>query len=260
MNLDLYQSCIFCFRVRDAYSDPPVHQFAGQANQGTSASFSAAHRSKATDDLGRSAGKVNTSSARSTSEGASPKSGSSIDIGHDVTPEETFISLAKTSKHAHGPSFRELPLVEPVDEARNHKESDKSAITADEIPIREDTYEQWIADNLLRDIPEDTRVTDDVGSKRVSGPSSDPKSDLNSLLGPLTEPRSGDRNSDDPNTSEQTRPKFNRGPLLPSVIYMPFVRVCGIVTRLFEPSPLPGRRRIRWRCVSYCRYVLLMQK
>ena len=260
MDLDLYEHCKFCFRARDPYSDPPVHQSTGQRSQEGSASFSAASRSKATAGLGRSAAKVDISSALPTSEGASPKSGSPINIRHDVTPEETSISLSKVSKHAHGPSKRELPLEEPVDEAQNHKEPDKSAIPADEISIPEDTYEQWIADDILRDISGDTGVSDDVGPERVRGFSSDPESDLDSLLGPLLEPSTGDRSSDDSDTSEQTRTKLNRGHLLPAIIYMLLVRVCGIVTRLFEPNPLPGRTRIRWRCVSYSRYVLLMQK
>ena len=193
------------------------------------------------------------------SEGASPKSEYPINIRHDVTPEETSISLSRISKHAHGPLEREFSLEEPVDSAQDHEEPDKSAITADDISIREDTYEQWLADDILRDISRDTGVSDDVETKPVHGPSSDPESDLDSLLGPVIEPRTGDRSSDDPDTSEQTKAKLNRGPLLPPVIFMLLVRVCGIVTRLFEPNPLPGRTRIRWKCVSYSRYVLFMQ-
>ena len=105
-----------------------------------------------------------------------------------------------------------------------------------------------------------TELSDDVEPKRVHGPSSDPESDLDARPGPIIKPRTGDCSSDDPETSEQTRTKINKGPFLPPVIYMLLVRVCGIVTRLFEPSPLPGRTRIRWRCVSYSRLLILMQK
>ena len=113
---------------------------------------------------------------------------------------------------------------------------------------------------VVRDISGDTRVSDDVEPKRGHGSSLDPESDLDSLLEPLIEPRIGDPGSDAPDTSEQTRATPNRGSLLPPVIYMLFVRVCGMVTRLFERNPLPRRTRIRWRCVSYSRYVLLTEK
>ena len=139
--------CNNCGRTRDAYSRPPLPQLRGHRSQGSSASFSAARHSKVTASVGRSAGKVDISSAYSTSEGASPKSGSPINIRHDVTPERTSISISKISKHANGPSERELPLEEPIDETQYQKESEKRTITADEIPFREDTYEPWIADD-----------------------------------------------------------------------------------------------------------------
>ena len=142
MTIGLDQYCVNCLRARDAYSDPPPSRFREQRSQGSSTSFEAAHPGKAAADLGRSAGKVDISSAQSTSEGASPKSGSLIDSRHNVTPEERFISLSKISKHAHGPPERELPFEEPVDQAQHHKKSKKkSGITTDEISIREDTYE-----------------------------------------------------------------------------------------------------------------------
>ncbi len=222
MNLVFETHCSKCGRARDLYSFASLHEFTGQSSQGSSASFGAAHQP--------------------TSEGASPKSGSPINIRHDVTPEETSTSLSKISKHAHGPWERKFPLEEPVDETQDH------------------TYEQWIVDGILRDDSGDTRLSDDVEPKRVHGPSSDPESDLDASLGPSIKPRTDDGSSNDPDTSEQTRTKIYKGPLLPPVIYMLLVRVCGIVTRLFEPNPLPGRTRIRWRCVSYSRYVLLTRK
>ena len=245
MNPALYEHCKFCFRARDAYSDPSVHQTRGQRSQGTSASSSAARRSKATADFRKPAGRIDINS---------------IDIGHDVTPEETSISLSKISDHVHGPSERESALEKPIDEARNRKEPDKDVVAADETSILEDTYEQWIADDILRDTSGDERVSDDVEPKSVHETSSDPESDLDSLLEPLIEPRTGDRRSDAPDTGDQTRAKLDRGCLLPPIIYMLFIRVCGIVTRIFEPNPLPGRTRIRWRCVSFSRYVLLLRK
>ena len=77
------------------------------------------------------------------------------------------------------------------------------------IPIREHTYEQWIAKSILRDDSGDTKLSDDVEPKYVHESSSDPESDLDSVLGPLAEPRTGDRSSDDLDTNEQTRTKFN---------------------------------------------------
>ena len=115
----------------------------------------------------------------------------------------------------------------------------------------EKLYKQCTADDVLSDISENTEV---------SGPSWDPESDLDSLGGPLREPETGDRSSDNPDTSERPRAKPKRGLLVPRVICMLLVRICGIVTRLFQPNPLPGKTRIRWRCVSYSRYVLLIQK
>ncbi len=140
------------------------------------------------------------------------------------------------------------------------KKPDKSTITGDEISIREDTYDPWLADDLLRDDSGDTIPSDDDEQERLHGPSLDPESDLGSLLRPLIEPRTGDRSSDDPDTSEESRTKIHKGLLLPSVIYMLLVRVCSIVTRHFEPNPLVGRTRIRWRCVSCSQYFLLIQK
>ena len=262
MTVGLYTHCIYCGQKRDFYSHspPPAPRFGGQRSQGSSASYSTARRGKRAASVGRSAGKVDISSAQSTSDGASPKSGSPINIRYDVTPGETPISLSKISKHAHGPSEPGLPSNEPGDEAQYHRGSEKSAITADEFSIREDTYEQWIADDLLRHTPEDTRVSDDVEPQRGHGSSSNPESDLDSLGGPLAGPRTSDRSADDPVTSKQLRRKTNNIPLLPPVIDMLLVQACGIVTRLFEASPLPGRTRIRWRCVRYPSYVLLMQK
>ena len=244
MLVSLEVHCSNCFRVRDVYSiqfpTPRPPPFRGQRRQG------AAGPSKATAGLGRSAGKVDVSSARPTSEGVSRKSGSPTDSRHDVTPEETSISLLKRSKHAHRPSEPEFPLgLSFDDEAQNNRELDKSAITADEISVSENIYD------VLRDISEDIEV---------SGPSSDAESDLDSLRGTLLEPETGYRSSDNPEASERSRAKLKRGLLVPPVIYMLLVRVCGIVTRLFEPNPLPGKTRIRWRCVSYSRYVLLIHK
>ena len=252
MNLVLEAHCTECARARDTYAILP--QFTGQSSPGSSASFGTAHRSSIAI-----AGKADISSAQPTSQGTSPKSGSPIDIGHDVRPEKMSASLTKISKHVHGPSERKSPLEEPANETQSQRKPDKSAITEDKISISEDTYEQWIADGILRDDSGDTKLSDDVEPKYVHESSSDPESDLDSVLGPLTEPRTGDRSSDDLDTSEQTRTKFDRRPLLPPVIYMLLVRVCDFVTRVFEPNPLPGRRRVRWRCVSYSRHVLLMQ-
>ena len=260
MNVDLYQACIFCSRPRDAYSDPSLYSSLGRRSQESSTSFSVAHRSKASAGFGNPAGKVDISSARHTSEGVSPKSGSPINSRPDVTHEETSTSLSEISKYAHRRAERELPIEEPVDETQNHRKSEKSAITGDEISIPEDTYEQWIAADILRDDYGDTRLSDDVEQEYVDGPPSDPESDFDSFLRSLTEPRTDDHSSDDSDRSERTKTKPNRGPLLPPVIYMLLLRVCGLVTRLFEPNPLPGRTRIRWRCVSCSRYVLLMQK
>ena len=261
MNPDLYKHCKFCFRARDAYSDLTVHQAREQRSQWDYGSSSATRHSKATAGFGRSAGKIDISSAQTTSEGASPKSGSLIDIGHDVTPEETSISLSKISKHAHVPSERELALEKPIDEPRKRKEPDTGAVTADETSILEDIYEQWTADDVWRDTSGDTRLGGEVEPKPVNKPSADSESDLDSLLGPLIEPRTGDSSSDDQDTSEQIiRTKLNRGTLLPPVIYLVLVRAYGIITRLFEPNPLPGRTRIRWGCVSYSRWVQLMQR
>ena len=217
------------------------------------------HRKSIATAIERSAGKADISSAQPTSEGASPKSQSSVNFRRGVTPEETSISLSKISKHAHGPSERASFSEKPVDQTQNPTNPDKSTITDNKIPFREDTYEQRIADGILRDVYGDTKLSDDFEPKYVHEPSSDPESDLDSVLEPLTKPRTGDRSSDDLDTSEQTITKLNRGPLLPPVIHMLLVRVCGIVTRVFEPNPLPGRRRIRWRCVSCSRHVLFMQ-
>ena len=218
-----------------------MHQSTGQGSKGRSASSGAAHRSSiATANFSRSAGKADISSAQPTSEGASPKSGSRMYFRDEATPEDTSTSLSSISKHAHGPWERNFPLEEPVDETQDH------------------TYEQWIVDGILRDDSGDTELSDDVEPKRVHGPSSDPESDLDARPGPLIKPRTGDCSSDDPETSEQTRTKINKGPFWPPVIYMLLVRVCGIVTRFVEPSPLPGRTRIRWRCVSYSRLLILM--
>ena len=142
MNVDLYQACIFCSRPRDAYSDALFQFSLRRGSQESSASFSVAHRSKASADFGSPAGKVDISSARHTSEGASPKSGSLINSGPDVTHEETSTSLSKISKDAHRRAERKLPLEEPVDETQNHSKLEKSAITGDEISIPGDTYEQ----------------------------------------------------------------------------------------------------------------------
>ena len=253
MNVGLDYYCVHCFRARDFYSTPPLPRLYEQSRQWGSTSYGTA-------GLGRSAGKADIDRALPTSEGASQKSGSPVHIRHDVTPEESSISLSKIAKHAHGQSERELSLKVPVDETQNHKESDKSAIAGDEISIPEVTYEQWIAADILRDDYGDTRATDDVEQGYIDGPPSDPESDFDSFLRSLTEPRNGEHSSGNPARSEQTKTKVNRGSLLPPVIYMLLVRVCGLVTRLFEPNPLPGRTRIRWRCVSCSRYVLLMQK
>ena len=101
----------------------------------------------------------------------------------------------------------------------------------------------------------DIRLSGNVGQEYVHGHSSDSESNLSSLIGPLIEPRMDDRSSDDSVASEKSRRKIHRGFLLPPVIYMLLVRVCGIVIRLFEPNPLPGTTRIRWRCVSHSQYV-----
>ena len=255
MRVALENACYNCARRRDALSIPPPSPpwsplFRGRSRQEGSTSYRAT-------PLGRSAGEVDISSARLASEGVSPKSASPTDSRHDETPEETSLSLSEGSKHAHRPSEPELPLELPVDGAQDNREQDKSAITADEISIREDNHEQWIADDVSKDIFKDIS-----GDAKVNGdvPSADPESERDSLCGPLGEPSNGDRSSDDPNKSEQTRTKLSRGPLLPPVLFMLLVKVCGIVTRLFEPNPLPGRTRIRWRCVSYSRYASLMQK
>lgn len=260
MNVDLYQACIFCSRARDAYSDPSLYSSLIRRSQESSASFSVAHRSKTSAGFGSPASKVDISSARQTSEGTSPKSGSPINSRPDVTHEETSTPLSKISKYADRRAERELPIEEPVDETQNHRKSDKSAITGDEISIPEDTYEQWLTADILRDDYEDTQLSDDVEQEYINGPPSDSESDFDSFLRSLIEPRTGDHSSDDPDRSEQTKTKLNIGPLLPPVIYMLLLRVCGMVTRLFEPNPLPGRTRIRWRCVSCSRYVLLTQK
>ena len=226
MTVGLNTHCIYCDRIRDIYlrSPPTPPCFRGQRSQGSSASYSAARRGKATASVGRSSGKVDISSVQSTSDGASPKSGSPINICHDVTPEETPISVSKISKRAHGPSKRGLPLEEPVDEAPYHQGPETSAITADEFSIREDTYEQWIADDVLRHSSEDTRVSDDGEPQRGHGSSSDPESGLDILRGPLIRPRTSDRSSDDPVTSMQIRRKITMRSLLPPVIDMLLVR------------------------------------
>ena len=262
MIVGLHTHCIYCGRIRDIYlcPPPPPPQSRGQRSQGSSASHGAARRGKATASVGKFATKVDISSSQSTSDGSSAKSGSPINIHHDVTPEETPISLSKVSKHAHGPSDRRSLSKEPVDEAQYHKGSEKSAIRADEFSIREGAYEQWIADDVLRNNSEDTRVNDDVEPQRGHDSSSDPESDLDFLGGPLVGPRTSDRSSEDPVTSKQIRRKINKRPLSPPVIDMLLVRACGIVARLFEANPLPGRTRIRWRCVRYPSYVLLIQK
>lgn len=252
VGLDIF--CYSCFRRRDACSDPPPpppHPFRGPTRHGSSLSIGAASPSKATARLGRSAGEADISSAPPTLEGVSPNSGSPTNSRHNVTPEETSLSLLGKSMHTHRPLEPESPLKAPVDEAQNNREPDKSAITADEISIPAKLYEQWTADDILRDISGDTEV---------SGPSWDPESDLDSLRGPLPEPETGDCRSDNPDTSERTRALLKRGLLVPLLIYMLLVRVCGIVTRLFEQNPLPGRTRVRWRCVSYSSYVLLIHK
>ena len=255
MNVVLDRFCAFCFRLRDTYSNPPLHQFTyTQRSQGSSASFGTTSYSTTAASSGRSTNKAAISKARPTSEGASQESGSPIRIRHHVTSEESSISLPKTSKHAHGPLERELSLEKPVDETQNYKKPDKSAITGNEIPIREYTYEQWIADRILRDVSGDTRPSDDVEQGSVH------ESDLDSLFESLIQPKTSDRSSDDAETSDETRTKTNNGPSLPSVLYMLLLRVCGIVTRLLEPNPLPGRTRIRWRCVSHSRYITLIKR
>ena len=108
-----------------------------------------------------------------------------------------------------------------------------------------------MVDDALRDISEDTEA---------SGPTWDAESDLDSLRGPLLEPEPGERSSDNRDTSERTRARLKRGLLVPPIVYMLLVRVYGIVIRLFEPNPLPGKTRVRWRCVSYSRYALLIRK
>ena len=201
-NIDTH--CTNCGRARDTYSGPLLPQFAGDRRRGGSASFGEVHHSSiASANFERSAGKADISSAQPTSEGASAKSQSSFNIRRNVTPEETSISLSKISKHAHGPSERASFSEEPIDQTQNPTKPNKSAITADENPIREDTYEQWIAADFLRDDSGDTRLSDDVEPKCVHEPSSDPESDLDGVLGPLTEPRAGDRSSADPDTSEE---------------------------------------------------------
>ena len=123
--------------IRDAIGTETLrhmHQSTGQGSKGRSASSGAAHRSSiATANFSRSAGKADISSAQPKSEGASPKSGSPINIRDDVTPEDTSTSLSKISKHAHGPGERSFPLEKPVEEIQDH------------------TYEQWIVDGILRD-------------------------------------------------------------------------------------------------------------
>ena len=142
MTVGLDYFCVSCGRKRDLYSNPPPPPFGGQRGHGSSASFGAAGPSRATAGLGKSAGEVEISSARPTSEGVSPKSGSPTNGLHDVTPEETSISLLERSRNAHRPSEPELPVEVPVDEAQNSREPDKSAITADEISIPEKSYEE----------------------------------------------------------------------------------------------------------------------
>ena len=122
--------CTNCGRKRVACSLPPSPQATGGRSQGSSASLGEVHRSSiATANFERSAGKADISSAQPTSEGASPKTQSSVNIRRGVTPEETSISLSKTSKHAHGPSERASFSEKPVDQTQNPTKPDKSAIT-----------------------------------------------------------------------------------------------------------------------------------
>ena len=260
MSVALHPACIFCSRPRDAYSNPLYYSSPIRSSQESSASFSVAHHDEASAGFGSSAGKVDIRSARHTSEGASPKSGSPIGSLPDAAREETSTSLPKISKYAPQRAERDLLIEGSGDETQNHRTSDKSAIVRDEISIPEDTYEQWIAADILRDEYRDTRPSDDVEQEYIDGPPSDPESDFDGFLRSLTEPRTGEHSSDDPARSERNKIKLNRGSLLPPFVYMPLVRVSGMVTRLFEPNPLPGRTRIRWRCVSCSRYVLLMQE
>ena len=123
--------CFICGRRRDSYSNPPPPP--------PRPSYRAAA-------LRRSASVGDISSARPTSEGVSPKSVSPTDSRHDVTPEETSLSLLERSKHAHRPSELDLPLEVPVDEAQNNRERDKSTIIADAILFPKRSYEEWVVD------------------------------------------------------------------------------------------------------------------
>ena len=259
MNTDVHQACIFCSRPRTTYSTVEFLGSEEEISQPSSAPFAAAHLITATAGSGRSAGKADIGRAQPTSEGASQKSGSPIDIRHDSTHEESSISLWKVAEHAQGPSEHEVTSGKPVEETKNHREPDKGAITGDAISISDDIYEQWIADDILSEDSGDTVLNDDVEQKHVQGPSSDFGSDLDSLCsendldslgGPLIEVETNDCSSDDSDTSEGSRAMISRGFLLPPLIYMLLVRVCGIIARLFEPNPLSGRKRIRWTCVS----------
>ena len=259
MNTVLHQACISCSRQRNTYSTVQFLDSEEEISQLSSAPFAAAHLITATAGSGRSAGKADIGRAPPTSEGASQKSGFPIGIRHDSMPEESSTSLWEAAEHVQGPSEHEVQSGKPVDETKNHREPDKVAITGDVISIIDDIYEQWNADDILREDSEDTEVSDDVEQKHVQGPSSVSGSDLDSLcsesdldsLGePLIEAETSDCSSDDSDTSEESRTTIRRGFLLPPLIYMQLVRVCGTVVRLFEPNPLPGRNRIRWKCVS----------
>ena len=249
VGLDYY--CVNCSIRRDAYSNPPPPSL-DQSRQGGSTSYGTA-------GLERSAGKADIGRALPMPERASQKSGFAVHAWHELTPEESHPPFLTVSEHAHGPWEHEVPSKKPVDETKHHRAPDKGAIAGDEVSISEDIYEQGAADDSLREGSGDTELSDDVELSHVRGPSSDPGSDLDSLCsesdldsldGPLIEVENGDCIPDISDTSEKSRMTIRRGVLLPPLIYMLLLRVCGIAARLLEPNPLPGRRRIRWTCVS----------